>query len=108
LELTLYWQARARPDRNYTVFNHLLDDAGQIRGQLDSPPVGEAWRTETWVPGEIVIERRTIPVEVDAPSGTYHLIVGLYDPDTVQRLPVTLPGGALTDAIPLGEVEITP
>ncbi len=76
--LTLYWQAIDTPTRNYTVFNQLLGSDGQIWGQFDSPPVGEAWLTGTWLPGEIVIDERTIPIDADAAVGEYTLAIGLY------------------------------
>lgn len=86
--LTLYWQAIHSPSDNYTVFNQLLGSDGQIWGQFDSPPVGDAWLTSTWLPGEIVIDERTIPIREDAAAGQYTLAIGLYIPGNGVRLPV--------------------
>ena len=36
----------------------------------------------------MVEDSYVIPVQADAPQGTYRLIVGMYDPQTMQRLPV--------------------
>ncbi|MCB8946649.1 MAG: glycosyltransferase family 39 protein [Ardenticatenaceae bacterium] len=90
--LTLYWQALTTPTDNYTVFNQLLGSDGQIWGQFDSPPVGDAWITRTWLPGEIVIDERAIPVHADAPTGQYTLAIGLYTASDGTRLPVVVDG----------------
>lgn len=90
--LTLYWQALATPAENYTVFNQLIGSDGQIWGQFDSPPVGNAWLTSTWLPGEIVVDDRTIPVYADAPAGEYILAIGLYTPDDGVRVSVLMDG----------------
>jgi len=90
--LTLYWQAIETPTENYTVFNQLVGGDGQIWGQFDSPPVGDAWLTATWLPGEIVVDARTIPIHADAAAGEYSLAIGLYTPGDGGRLPVVVDG----------------
>lgn len=90
--LTLAWQAIETPDDNYTVFNHLVGGDGQTVGQFDAPPVGDAWLTETWLPGEIVVEERQIAVGEDAPAGEVTLVVGLYNADNLERLPAYVAG----------------
>jgi len=89
VSLTLYWQALREMDKSYTVFIHLLDDASQIWGQKDNPPVSGTSPTSEWRDGEVVEDSYVIPVQTDAPQGTYHIIVGMYDPQTMQRLPVS-------------------
>lgn len=107
LNLTLVWQAIATPDDNYTVFNHLRGLDGQDKGQFDSPPLGAAWLTETWLPGEVVVEEREIPIDVDAVPGPAQLIVGLYTADDLQRLPVVAGGeSGVADQLVLQQIEI--
>jgi hypothetical protein len=89
VSLTLYWQALREMDKSYTVFIHLLDDASQIWGQKDNPPVSGTSPTSEWRDGEVVEDSYVVPVQTDAPQGTYHIIVGMYDPQTMQRLPVS-------------------
>lgn len=108
LHLTLVWQAVATPDDNYTVFNHVQGFDGQQKGQFDSPPVGDAWLTETWLPGEVVVEEREIPIESDAAPGPAQLIVGLYRADDLQRLPVVVEGESGGDQLVLQEIEVLP
>ena len=82
LDLTLHWQALASADRAYTVFVHLVDEKGDIRGYGDSEPGGGAYPTTGWLPGEYLADLHTVTVAPDAPAGTYRLAVGLYDPVT--------------------------
>lgn len=108
LNLTLYWQAIETPETSYTVFNHIVDQGGQIQGQLDSPPVSDAWLTSTWLPGEIIIERRTIPIRPGA-TGPHTLIIGLYDSKDGSRLPVRIDGRLQpADQIVLSDISIAP
>lgn len=97
VRLKLVWQAIQTPDNNYTVFNHVVGDGGDMRGQLDAPPVGEAWLTETWLPGEVVVEEREIPIFDEAPTGEVGLFVGLYGADDLQPLPVLVNGEPLSE-----------
>lgn len=109
VRLTLAWQAIETPDENYTVFNHLVGTDGQSKGQFDSPPVGEAWLTRTWLPGEVVVEQREIPVDAGASGGPAQLIVGLYTVEDLRRLPVTAGGqGGSGDQLLLQEIEVLP
>jgi hypothetical protein len=88
LELTLYWEAVARPRRDYTVFNHVTGADGIVWGQQDSPPGGGRPPTSRWRPGEAVADRHEIAIKPDAPPGTYHLYTGLYELETLERLPI--------------------
>jgi len=87
LHLTLYWQALAPMDASYTVFVHLLDAGGQVRGQRDNVPVGGTYPTTRWLPGEVVVDEYAIPIATDAPAGTYTIAAGMYTLPDGQRLP---------------------
>ena len=110
LHLTLYWQALAPMDTSYTVFVHLLDAEGQIRGQRDSIPVAGSRPTTGWVQNEVIVDEYDVPVDADAPPGRYQIEIGMYDPRTIVRLPafdaegVRLPD----DRILLAQVEVVP
>jgi hypothetical protein len=107
LHLTLIWRCLEPVEANYTVFTHLLDAGGQVRGQRDNPPVHGTYATTLWVPGEIVVDEYGIPVDADAPPGSYVIEVGMYDPETMARLPVSDPGGTFGDRVLLGRVTVT-
>ena len=100
LDLTLFWSPRGRPSRDYTVFVHLLDDQGQIQGQVDSPPRAGKYPTSVWDAGETVADLHTISIAPDLPPGEFRVAIGLYDQQTGQRLSVVDEDGRiLTDHV---------
>jgi hypothetical protein len=86
LPLTLYWQALGASERPHTVFVHLLDQGGDIRGYGDSEPAGGQLPTTGWLAGEYVKDPHDVMIRTDAPAGTYRLAIGVYDPATGERL----------------------
>lgn len=95
--VTLYWQALGALDYDYTVFVHLYTPEGDgILGQHDGPPVNGTAPTSTWLPEEVIADTHTVAVG-DAQDGAATLVVGLYLPDTGERLPVTVDGDLQPD-----------
>ena len=45
-----------------------------------------------WNDQDSVVDRYTLTLLEDAPSGQYRLLIGMYDPNTGQRLPATING----------------
>ncbi|MBI2912050.1 MAG: hypothetical protein HYY05_07895, partial [Chloroflexi bacterium] len=84
--VTLFWQAMQDGDRELKVFTHLVNEAGRVVAQHDSPPAQGDVPTHTWAAGEFVTDRHPIALPADLPSGTYTLKVGLYSPTSGQRL----------------------
>jgi hypothetical protein len=88
LNLKLYWRAEAEFEQNYIAFVHLLGPDGLIYGQVDQTPGAGAFPTTGWLPGEYLSDAYAIPIASHAPPGDYQIEIGLYDPNTSQRLPV--------------------
>jgi hypothetical protein len=88
LEVTLTWQADATPERNYTVFVQLLDQANHVLAQHDGQPGHGTLITSTWAPGEYVRDEHRLALPADLPAGDYRLIAGMYLADGGQRLSV--------------------
>jgi hypothetical protein len=108
LYLTLLWQARSGIDGNYKVFVHLVDGAGQLVAQRDAEPAGGLRPTSTWPPGETVTDRVGLYLLPDTSPGDYDLLVGMYEPSTLERLPVIDATGQVAgDSISLGPVSVT-
>jgi 4-amino-4-deoxy-L-arabinose transferase-like glycosyltransferase len=87
--LMLAWVADRQVDGDYTAFVHLVDEGGEIRSQDDAPPGGGFYPTSFWMPGETVMDHHDLTLPANAPAGTYHIRVGLYRPDTGNRLPAS-------------------
>ncbi len=102
VEVTVYWQALARPDQNYVVFIHLLSQVGTMVAQRDTHPGLGRYPTTAWEPGVIFADtyRLHIPKTAYTPDDCY-VQVGLYLPDGPR---LTTPDGR--DALRLTDVEI--
>lgn len=89
-------QANALPLRDYTVFVHLLDAAGNRVAQGDGVPgyLG-ALPTTLWQPGVPVLDERVVGLPDNLAPGEYALLIGWYDLQTGQRLPSSLGGDSL-------------
>ena len=85
----LYWKARRRPDRDYTVFVHVAKPGSPPIAQSDEQPQGGGYPTSLWWPGDEVYHRFSIALGGDAQPGEYALLVGLYDQPTGRRLEVS-------------------
>jgi len=86
IHLTLFWQALAKMDQNYTVFTHLTDAKGCIWGQKDNPPVDGFYPTSQWEEDEIVRDQYDLIISHETHPGEYQLEIGLYLVETGQRL----------------------
>jgi hypothetical protein len=107
--LTLYWRALDEMETSYTVFVHVVGPDGVIRGQWDSAPGEGTLPTTGWVKDEVITDEYLIPMEEDVPPWQYTILVGMYDPMTDERLPITSGGaGRSTDAIPLRSIGVEP
>ena len=84
LTILTYWHVEAPSSTPLKVFVHLLGNDPVPIAQYDglgSPPQG-------WMTGDLIIQKHTIPLPPDLPSGQYRLQVGAYDSVTDARLPV--------------------
>jgi len=88
LRLTIYWRAKRRMERDYTVFVHLLDENGRLLAQADSQPQGGNYPTSSWREGEVIEDRYELTIPRDASLGELQIEVGMYLLDTMERLPV--------------------
>jgi hypothetical protein len=88
-ELTLYWRATndVPLQTRYTVFTQLLAADGHLIAQHDGPPAGDSRPTTTWIGGEVIEDRHRLTFHDLAYTGPATLIVGLYDAETVVRVP---------------------
>lgn len=88
LNLTLFWEAIAPISIDYTVFVQLVDANHDILVQRDTQPQGGFYATSSWQPGEQIHDVHAFPLPAAMPSGTYDILVGLYEVSTGQRLPI--------------------
>jgi hypothetical protein len=91
VRLRFYWRALHTPNHNYSVFVHVrLLDSDTVIAQIDGTPGSIRRPTRTWaLPSEtLVSEPFILSIPNDIPQGNYRLLIGVYDPQTGERLAV--------------------
>ena len=135
IHLSTHWQAQAPVEADYKLFVHLVDAQGNAVANYDHYPfaldpslpvddvrlnpaygfAGESLPahypatgmipTSRWLPGHALVETVALPLPADLTPGDYTLALGLYDEQSMQRLPVT--GlGVESDQVVLDPVQI--
>ena len=97
LQLTLFWLARAPIASSYTVFVHLLAPDGFDLLDGDGIPRTGSRPTNSWQPGEIIIDTHSIALPADMPVGVYRLEVGMYERESGTRLTGKIGSGRAVD-----------
>jgi len=86
--VTVLWQALRPVDHNYTVFLHVVDQAGKKWGQHDGQPLDGSYPTSRWRQGEIIQDQYVVTVDPQAGNGPLALELGWYLLETGERLPI--------------------
>jgi 4-amino-4-deoxy-L-arabinose transferase-like glycosyltransferase len=84
LSLALYWKSAAETDTAYRAFVHLGENP--VWGQRDDDPACRL-PTSLWRTGQTAVGQFRVTVAPETPPGNYPLVVGLYHPTTLERLP---------------------
>jgi hypothetical protein len=96
LDLTLHWQAVASMDTRYRTFVHVETD--RMWGQHDDDPICRV-RTDETRSSQTGAGQFRVTLDPATPPGVYPVNVGVYDPETWERLEVVDKQGQ-----PLGNV----
>jgi hypothetical protein len=99
LYLQYHWQVVDQPSSDWTVYNHVVDDGGNVVAGFDSPPGRGSLVTTRWQAGWRVLDEYEVMLPAELPPGDYTLHMGLYDAND-NKLPA---GGA---GIELGTVTL--
>jgi hypothetical protein len=89
LSLRLYWQTQRRPVKDYALFAHIVGSDGRRYAQAD--PI---YTTSAWPENTLNLTHLPLSLPETLPPGRYSVIIGMYDPATGQRLPLTTSYGA--------------
>ena len=104
IEINLQWQAVRPIDTPYRAFVHLEKE--QIWGQHDDDPACRL-PANLWRVGQVAQGQFRVTINPATPPGEYPLIIGLYDPDTWQRLPVSdAKGQSIGDSLQLISIKV--
>ena len=89
LRIVTYWQVLDADDDPLAIFGHVLDHANAVRAGWDGLHVS----TESWQPGDLLIQIHALDIPPDLSPGIYRVELGVYSPVTHQRLDIhTGPG----------------
>jgi hypothetical protein len=108
LDVTLYWEALERIERDYAVSLKLFDLSQDfVWAQRDELPLGSLMRTSEWPTNLLIRHPLRLAVPSGTPPGEYELRLEVYNPYTKVPLPLSdhASGGTFTS---LGRVNISP
>jgi hypothetical protein len=108
LTVALWWRSDGKEEGNYKVFCHIISEDGTIIAQEDGIPIDGVRPTAGWRANEIIEDGYKITLGTDVATGIYLLGVGMYDPDSMIRLPAFGAGGNRlpNDTMLLGELSV--
>jgi hypothetical protein len=92
VRVAVTWQVLTAPGGDFTTFVHLAEAGQPPLATGDSPPRGGHYPTRAWAADEVIEDEYTLTVPTGLADGRYPLWLGLYDPVTSGRLPVTVGG----------------
>jgi hypothetical protein len=102
------WESDGEVVEDYMVFCHLLSANGELVAQHDGPPIYGVRSTPSWRAGEIIEDAHIVPLGADLAPGAYELSVGMYELESMARVPVfDAAGNQLPDGrIVLGVLQV--
>jgi hypothetical protein len=85
INVTLVWENLSPVPERYTVFVHLIGEDGSLIAQHDGIPLFGIRPTDTWLPGERLVDRHEMVVPDTGHIRTGAILVGLYHHQTLER-----------------------
>ena len=88
------WQAIQPPLTSYTTLIHLAESGQPPLATGDNQPLGGQYPTHAWAAGEVINDQYQLIIPADLANGwangRYPLWLGMYDSDSLTRLPLTI------------------
>ncbi|MCB0107451.1 MAG: hypothetical protein KDE53_16135 [Caldilineaceae bacterium] len=103
-----WWAGREPIPLDYSVFAHLLNEQGEKVAQLDWQPRDD-WGPRpmtTWFEATSIVDEQRLPLPEDLPAGNYHLVIGVYNWQTGERLAISGAGATPDNVAPIAEISI--
>lgn len=101
LQLTLYWRALKKMNREWNIFFDFLDSDGVMQYELFRPLCYRIYPTQAWDPGEIIEEQVYMTVPKKLSGKTLSLTLGFFDYTTGEIV------GCTNTNDPLGRITIS-
>jgi len=87
MSVSLIWEAMEPIAEPYTVFAHIIAEDGATVAQHDGGPLFGTRPTTGWEVGELLIDRHEIEIINTGHAVNSSLTVGMYDSNTIERIP---------------------
>jgi hypothetical protein len=110
LTIVPIWTSDGQVKRSYKVFCHILSKNDKLVAQQDGVPLNGVRHTPSWRTEEIIEDSYNIQMESDVQPGLYKISIGMYDLETLERLPIYNADGKRmpNDRIILGSLRVEP
>ena len=82
------WRCVKQPDKDYTLFIHILDAQNKLIWQSDGQPLGGRYPTRLWDGADVIEDKRQINFQ-----NAQRVLIGWYDAQTGERLAALRPDG---------------
>ena len=92
IDIDVQWKVLSATGRDFTTLIHLGQPDQPPLAVGDRPPLNGFYPTRVWEAGEIINDAYTLSLPPDLPPGKIPIWIGLYDTQTIERLPVTVNG----------------
>ncbi len=86
LPLTLYWQARQKPARDYLAAIQVIDSTGAVRASARYRPANPAFPMRAWDADDTWLDKVTLNIDTAAARGDAVVLVDLIDAATGDAL----------------------
>jgi 4-amino-4-deoxy-L-arabinose transferase-like glycosyltransferase len=90
--LAVDWHVTVAPGRDLTTFVHLGEAGQPPLAQADAPPLNGFYPSRYWAAGEVIADGYTLLLPADLPAGRYPIWIGLYDSQSLIRVPLRVDG----------------
>jgi hypothetical protein len=106
--ILLKWRGIRDMMTDYAVGLYVLENGQTIRGQFDGPPThfSREFPTGRWPVGQVIQDRRHLPINPDAPPGHYNIMLAVYERETNTRLLMETADGNQTDLLRLAPLNV--
>jgi hypothetical protein len=93
LTFFLAMRVHQTPTQAYRFFVHLQNEPTPYEGGTqwatgDAPLCAQVYNP-VWDTGETIVQTLTLPIPADLVAGTYHVAIGIYDPESGARLTIS-------------------
>ena len=106
IPLDLIFKVKAKPPGGYKIFVH-FDGPATPRVIGDHDPVGKAFPTANWLPGEYIRDLYEVEVPLmTTPAGTYQILMGFWPGGDGKRLKITEGPNDGSDRLRIGTIEV--